>query len=97
MKRLSVLSVSIILLVLFVIPPVTCAQSQKEEWDRAISLFNDGQKRFNISDFRGAVRQWEDALAIFRSLGEKQAVGATLGERGNAYDSRGDDRKAISY
>jgi len=96
-KRLSCFSTAIIVLVLFMIPPVTHAQTQKQEWERAEALFNDGQKRFNVSDFRGAVRQWEEALAIFSKLGEKQAIGAVIGNLGNAYSKLGDYQKAISF
>ena len=97
MKRLSVLSVSIILLVLFVIPYVTCAQTQQEEWDRAKALYNDGLERYKHSDFRGAVKQWEEALGIAKRFGDKQAIGISIGNLALAYYSLSDYRKAISY
>jgi len=39
----------------------------------------------------------EEALSIFQKLGKKQAIGAALGNMGNAYSDLGDYRKAISY
>jgi tetratricopeptide (TPR) repeat protein len=76
---------------------VSYAQSQDEEWDRASTLFNDGQKQINQSDFHGAIEKWEAALPIFQKLREKQAIGATLGNLGSAYNSLGEYQKAISY
>ncbi len=96
-KRTSFFAVLILLFVLSLIPPVTHAQTQKEEWTRALSLFNDGHNRLNHSDFRGAIRQWEEALAIFKKLGQKQAIGTTIGNLGLAYSYLGDYRRAISY
>lgn len=29
------------------------AESPQEEFNRALALFNEGQKRFNVSDFKG--------------------------------------------
>ncbi len=73
------------------------ALSDKEEYNRAAALFNEGQKRFNYSDFRGAIENWEAALSIFEKLGEKQAIGAAIGNLGLAYTDLGDYRKAIDY
>jgi len=73
------------------------AQPRQEEWNRGIGFFNEGQKRFVVSDFRGAIEQWEKALAIIKTLGKKQATGAIMGSLGNAYGNLNDYRRAISY
>ena len=73
------------------------AETPQEAYNRGTALFNDGQKRFNVSDFHGAVRQWEKALAIFSKFGEKQAIGAVIGNLGNVYSNLGDYHKAISF
>jgi len=72
-------------------------QSSQKEFDRAATLFNDGQKLFNISDFRGAIERWESSLATFQKLGKKQAIGVALGNLGLAYIYLGDYRKAIGF
>jgi CHAT domain-containing protein/Tfp pilus assembly protein PilF len=95
--RLVTCSIICILMIFFVTHTYTHAQSQKEEWDKATVLFDDGQKRFNVSDFRGAVRQWEEALAIFKKRGDKKGIIITISGLGMAYSHLGDYRKAIGY
>ena len=62
---------------------VSYAQSQKEEWDRAVVLFKEGE-RLNKSDFRGAIEIFEEALSIFQRLGGKRATGPVFGALGPA-------------
>jgi tetratricopeptide (TPR) repeat protein len=76
---------------------VSFAQPQKEEWNRAVQLFNEGQQDFNRSDFRGTIAKWEEALSVFRKFGNKKAMTATLGNLGNAYVASENYRKAISF
>ena len=92
-----VLSIISVLVACFVFHSVSYAQSKKEEWDQASVLFNEGYKRYDLSDFRGAIEKWESALSIFQKTGAKQAIGATTGALGSAYKDLGDYRKAISY
>jgi tetratricopeptide (TPR) repeat protein len=69
----------------------------KEEFNKAIAFFDDGKARFNVSDLRGAIGQWEKALTIFKKHKQKQAISATTGNLGNAYSTLGNYRKAIGY
>jgi tetratricopeptide (TPR) repeat protein len=73
------------------------AQSQQEEWDRAVVLFNEGQKQSNHSDFHGAIEKFEKALSIFSSLGGKRATGPVFGALGQAHRNLGENQKAIIY
>ena len=91
-----VVSISCILLACFVFHTVSHAQSQKEEWDRAVIIFKEGE-RLNQSDFRGAIEKFEEALSIFQRLGGKRATGPVLGALGGAYRNLGDNQKAIIY
>ncbi|MEN6319870.1 MAG: tetratricopeptide repeat protein [Syntrophaceae bacterium] len=95
MKKNIISVVSFLVLLLFCCH--SHAETPQEELSRAVTLFEDGQKRYNVSDFRGAIRQWEDALAIVINLGEKQAIGRIVGNLGITYANLGDYRKAISY
>lgn len=72
------------------------AQPQREELKKAVVLYKDGDQLFNATDYRGAVGQWEEALTIFKKLGEKKMIGATIGNLGIAYYNLGDYRKAIN-
>ncbi|MCX5855124.1 MAG: CHAT domain-containing protein [Deltaproteobacteria bacterium] len=76
---------------------VSYAQPQQEEWNKAVTLFNEGQKHINHSDFRGAIEKYEKALSLFQKLGEKRASGAVLGGLGLTYRNLGDYQKAIIY
>lgn len=73
------------------------AESPQAETNRAFALINEGLKRYNVSDFHGAIERWETALATFQKFGNKQAIGSVIGTLGMAYGNLGDYRKAISY
>jgi tetratricopeptide (TPR) repeat protein len=94
-NKVSFFSVMLFLIVIFLFPPSSHAQSPKEERDRANALYKDAREKYNRSDFHGAVRQLEETLTIFKKLGKKPA--ATIGLLGDCYRSLGDYRKAIAY
>jgi tetratricopeptide (TPR) repeat protein len=73
------------------------AQPQKEDWNRAVQLFNGAQQDFNRSNFGGSIAKWEEALSIFRALGNQQAMAATLGNLGNVHVVMENYRKAIPF
>jgi len=86
-----------ILLTVFFLCNFSYAESPQAETNRAFALINEGLKRYNVSDFRGAIERWEPALATFQKFGNKQAIGTVIGTLGMAYGNLGDYRKAISY
>ncbi|MBD2428886.1 CHAT domain-containing protein [Phormidium sp. FACHB-1136] len=77
--------------------PAAMAQSYDELRDEADRLFAQGIEQLNSSQFREALRSWEQALAIYRLIGDRGNEGATLGNLGLAYDILGDYRQAISF
>ncbi|MEW6740101.1 MAG: CHAT domain-containing tetratricopeptide repeat protein [Nitrospirota bacterium] len=87
----------VIVFLMIIAPIVSYALSDEEEFSRAAALFNEGEKLYNISDFRGAIEKWEAALATFQKLGRKKAIGAAIGNLGLAYNILGDYRKSITY
>ncbi len=100
MKRLLIFKLSILACLYFALlnpDDISYAQSQDDEWKRALALFQDAQNLFNLSDCRGALEKWAATLPVFQKLGRKQAVRATLSNLGNAYYCLGDYRKAIGY
>ena len=76
---------------------VSYAQSRDEEWDKAVTLFNEGQKYINNSDFRGAIEKFDEALPIFQKYDGKKATCATLGSLGLTYRNLGNYQMAIIY
>ncbi len=96
-RRLYFFSIAVLLSTILMSPPVSYAQASNEEWNRATALFNDGQKRAGVSDFQGAIAQWEQALVIFKKYGEKQAISAVTNNLGIIYMQLGDYPKSITY
>ncbi|WP_353259459.1 tetratricopeptide repeat protein, partial [Prochlorothrix hollandica] len=60
-------------------------------------LNTQGAKQFAVSQFREALQFWEQALAIYREIGDRQGEANSLGNLGNAYDSLGQYQRAIDY
>ncbi|MGB7313831.1 MAG: tetratricopeptide repeat protein, partial [Nodosilinea sp.] len=60
-------------------------------------LLQQGIQQFNVSQFREALRAWEQALEIYRDIQDRGGEGAALGNLGVAYDSLGDYRQAIDF
>ena len=92
-----VISISCVLFACFVFHTFSHAQSPQEEWNKAVTLFNDGQEQLNHSNFHGAIVKWEEALSIFQKFRDKKAIGPALASLGTAYGQLGDYQKAISY
>ena len=70
------------------------AVTRQAEADR---LLEQGYQQFNISQFREALQFWEQALTIYREIGDRQGEAISLGNLGNAYDSLGQYQKAIEF
>ncbi|MFB2877786.1 tetratricopeptide repeat protein [Floridanema aerugineum] len=60
-------------------------------------LFRQGNQQFQISQVEEALQFWQQALAIYREIKNRQGEAASLGNLGIAYDSLGDYTKAIVY
>jgi tetratricopeptide (TPR) repeat protein len=67
---------------------------RKAEADR---LLQQGLQQYGKSLFREALQSWQQALIIYREIGDREGEGAALGNLGLAYYSQGDYRKAIEY
>ncbi|GDZ96297.1 TPR repeat-containing protein [Planktothrix agardhii CCAP 1459/11A] len=66
----------------------------KVEADR---LLEQGNQQNAISQFREALQSWEQALTIYREIGNRQGEANSLGNLGIAYDSLGQYQKAIDF
>ena len=56
-----------------------------------------GFEQFEKSQFQAALISWQEALKIYREIGDRGGEGAALGNLGLAYDSLGDYQKAIAF
>jgi len=77
--------------------PAAFAQSTEARKAEADRLLQQGIQQFNISQFREALRSWEQALAIYQDIGDRGGEGRALGNLGIAYFSLGDYRQAIAF
>ncbi|MEA5497567.1 tetratricopeptide repeat protein [Limnoraphis robusta Tam1] len=69
-------------------------QQRKAEADRLLDL---GIQQFNISQFREALQSFQQALDIYREIGNRQGEANSLNNLGNAYNSLGQYQKAIEF
>ncbi len=78
----------------FFIPQVLAQASNtgKSEADR---LLNQGIQQYNTSQFKTALESWQQALKIYREIGDRRGEASSLGNLGNAYNSLGQYQKAI--
>jgi CHAT domain-containing protein/Tfp pilus assembly protein PilF len=77
--------------------PAAMAQSAEARKAEADRLLDQGVEQYNVSQFREVIQSWEQALAIYREIGDPRGEGNTLGVLGVAYDSLGDYRQAIDF
>jgi len=68
--------------------------TSKAEADRLLNLGNEQHKK---SQFRAALQSWQQALTIYREIGDRQGEANSLGNLGSAYYSLGQYQVAIDY
>jgi tetratricopeptide (TPR) repeat protein len=56
-----------------------------------------GIQQHQTSQFPAALNSWQQALQIYRALKNREGEGRALNNLGAAYNSLGDDAKAIEY
>ncbi|MCC5610470.1 tetratricopeptide repeat protein [Nostoc sp. CHAB 5834] len=107
--RLKFLSVATLVLSLFLftsfaqsktrrlVPTILTAQAQttQELREEALQLTQLGFQQLSQSQFQQAVKTFEQALVIFRQIGDRQGEGATLNSIGANYENLGQYTKAL--
>ena len=63
------------------------AQVQNDRKAEADRLLQQGIQQYQISQFWEALQSWEQALAIYREIGDRTGEGAALGNLGIVYDN----------
>ncbi|UJB73013.1 tetratricopeptide repeat protein (plasmid) [Acaryochloris sp. 'Moss Beach'] len=81
--------------------PVSVAQEIPEQQSpqkaRADQLLSQGIEHFNKGQFREAKAAWEEALNLYRQIGDQKGVANSLINLGSAYRSLGEYAQAIDY
>ncbi|UJB73022.1 tetratricopeptide repeat protein (plasmid) [Acaryochloris sp. 'Moss Beach'] len=72
-------------------------ESMSAEKKRADQLLDLGIEHFNKGQFREAKAAWEEALNLYRQIGDQQGVANSLNNLGEAYRSLGEYAQAIDY
>ena len=101
----NVFLASISLLVLATIPLLTTpdtlfpaiAQTTDARQVEADRLLQQGIQQYETSQLRAALNSWQQALAIYRTIKNRQGEGVALGIVGMAYRSLGNYAQAIEY
>ncbi|QQE65141.1 hypothetical protein GFS31_18260 [Leptolyngbya sp. BL0902] len=79
------------------VPLLSGAALQHLRQVEANRLLQQGGQQLNISQFREALRSWEQALALYLESQDRQGEGNALGNLGLAYERLGDYRQAIAF
>ena len=68
--------------------------SKKAEAEK---LLNQGISHFRRSEFPEALQSWQQALVIYKQIGDRKGEAKSLNNLGVAYGNLGDYKKAIDY
>ena len=94
-KTITIISAVVLVLCLFSSPSM--GQSSAD----AIRLYNEAnalsEKARSNEDLKKAVQKYEEALSIFRKVGNVKGEGQTLGNLGTVYRGWGQYPKAVEY
>lgn len=77
--------------------PKVLAQTNSEKKAEADRFLQQGIQQGETSQFKEALQSFQQALTIYREIGDRKGEGAILGILGLTYYSLGDYRKAIEY
>ncbi|WP_051340260.1 tetratricopeptide repeat protein, partial [Planktothrix agardhii] len=69
-------------------------EQKQAEADR---LLDQGIEEYDHSQYRQALQSWQQALLIYREIGDRGGESNALGNLGSAYDSFGQYQQAINY
>ncbi|MEO0827536.1 MAG: CHAT domain-containing tetratricopeptide repeat protein, partial [Cyanobacteria bacterium J06642_9] len=67
------------------------------QWAEAERLFQQGIQQYQVSQFQLALESWQQALEIYRAIGDRQGEATSLGNLGLAYYALGDYPRSIDF
>ncbi|ERT04965.1 TPR repeat family protein [Lyngbya aestuarii BL J] len=73
------------------------AQSQDQRKAQADQLLEQGIQQYKTSQFQEALQSFQQALEIYREIGDRNGEGRSLGSLGNAYRRLGQYQEAIEF
>ncbi|MDZ7952499.1 CHAT domain-containing protein [Nostoc sp. DedQUE09] len=73
------------------------AQTSQDKTAEADRFLQKGNQQFNISQYQAAIQSWQQALAIYRELKNRNGESNSLNNLGSAYSSLGQYAKAIEF
>ncbi len=76
---------------------VAQAQTTQDRKAEALRLNETGLRQLNTGQFRAALQTFEQALVIYRAIGERKSEGAVLSNIGLAYRNLGQYPQALKY
>jgi CHAT domain-containing protein/lipopolysaccharide biosynthesis regulator YciM len=77
--------------------PPAVAQTPANRKAEADQLLEQGNQQFDKSQFQAAMKSYQQALTIYREIGERSGESISLNNLGNAYYSLGQYQKAIEF
>ena len=77
-------------------PVMAQTESAETQLAEANRLLEQGTQQYNVSQFREALRSWEQALEIYREIEDRHGEGNTLRNLGNAYLQIGNYEEAVN-
>jgi CHAT domain-containing protein len=81
---------------IFCVPSVL-AQTPSTQNPEAYRLIQQGNQQYQTNQPRAAIQSWEQALAIYEQIGDREGEGIALINLGHAYFSIGQYQKAIEF
>jgi CHAT domain-containing protein/tetratricopeptide (TPR) repeat protein len=92
------LLVALFLLVVFPFPIFAAPLTQEEDPKaKADALSEEATSLFYQGDYQGAINRFEEALTIYREIGDRSSEGETLSNIGQTYDSLGQYEQALDF
>lgn len=73
------------------------ADNATNRQDQANRLLDEGVDKYNRSEWQAALTTWQQALEIFRELGDRAGEAITLGNIGIVYQASGNYPEALNY
>ena len=77
--------------------PPTLAQTSANRKAEADRLREQGNKQLDTSQFQAALQSFQQALAIYKEIGDKEGEADSLNNLGRAYNNLGQYRQAIEF
>jgi tetratricopeptide (TPR) repeat protein len=98
-ERVKRICAPLLLIALVVGARVTSADASQSALDKAYAgmLYEVGRGNYSVTQYSQAILSFEQALALYRAMGDQWYEGASLFYLGLCYDSLGDHPKASDY